>query len=129
MALPFLEAMGPIARAAVGEAARSSGVGSPIRMVCGGKPLGLMPDTFFPKGEGSGYRMPEVLEPLTRHRDNFSIFSNLDHDVGGGHSAVHSFLSGIKDQDASDWPEGNISVDQRAPGVCLSDRRKRSVSN
>ena len=27
---------------------------------------------------------------------------------------VHAFLSGIKDQDASDWPEGNISIDQRA---------------
>ena len=114
MALPFLEAMSPMTRAAVGEAARSSGVGSPMRMVCVGNPLGLMPDSFFPQGDGKGYRMPEVLQPLAKHREEFSIFSNLDHDVSGGHSAVHSFLSGIKDQDASDWPEGNISVDQRA---------------
>jgi hypothetical protein len=123
MALPFLEAMGPMARATVGEAARSSGVGSPMRMVCVGNPLGLMPDSFFPQGDGKGYRMPNVLEPLAKHREDFSIFSNLDHDVSGGHSAVHSFLSGIKDQDASDWPEGNISVDQRAAEFVGARRR------
>ncbi len=114
MALPFFEAMGPMSRAAVGAASKTSGVGSPMRMVCIGNPLGLMPDSFFPKGEGRDYELSELLRPVAKHRADFTVFSNLDHDVSGGHSAVHAFLSGIKDQDASDWPEGNISVDQRA---------------
>lgn len=114
MALPFLESMGPMTPKAVGAAAKTSPVGSPLRMVCMGNPLGLMPDSFFPRGEGKHYPLSDVLQPLAKHREDFTIFSNLDHDVSGGHSAVHAFLSGIKDQDASDWPEGNISVDQRA---------------
>jgi len=114
MALPFLESMGPMSLKAVGAAAKSSEVGSPMRMVCIGNPLGLMPDSFFPQGEGRDYEISELLRPIERHRKDFTVFSNLDHDISGGHSAVHAFLSGIKDQDASDWPEGNISVDQRA---------------
>lgn len=114
MALPFLEAMGPMSRAAVGAASESSGVGSPMRMVCIGNPLGLMPDSFFPKDEGRDYQMSEVLEPIAAHRSDFTLFSNLDHDVSGGHRGVHAFLSGIKDQNAANWPDGNISVDQRA---------------
>lgn len=114
MALPFLESMGPMAQHAVGTAAGSSAVGSPMRMVCIGNPLGLMPDSFFPTGQGKDYQLSELLQPISRHRNDFTVFSNLDHDVSGGHSAVHAFLSGIKDQNASDWPDGNISVDQRA---------------
>ncbi|MCB1121705.1 MAG: DUF1552 domain-containing protein [Verrucomicrobiae bacterium] len=114
MALPLLESMGPMSMKAVGAAAKTSPVGSPIRMVCIGNPLGLMPDSFFPTGEGENYKLSELLSPITKHRKDFTVFSNLDHDISGGHSAVHAFLSGIKDQDASDWPEGNISVDQRA---------------
>lgn len=114
MALPFFESMGPMSVKAVGAAAKTSAVGSPMRMVCIGNPLGLMPDSFFPKGMGRDYELSPLLQPIARHRDDFTIFSNLDHDISGGHSAVHAFLSGIKDSDASDWPEGNISVDQRA---------------
>ncbi len=114
LALPLFESMGPMSLRAVGPAAKTSAVGSPMRMVCIGNPLGLMPDSFFPKTGGSDYALPPLLRPLARHRKDFTVFSNLDHDVSGGHSAVHAFLSGIKDQDASDWPEGNISVDQRA---------------
>ncbi|HCR30627.1 MAG TPA: hypothetical protein DIV79_11485 [Opitutae bacterium] len=85
-----------------------------MRLVGISNPLGLMPDSFFPSEGGSDYELTPLLRPLARHRKDFTVFSNLDHDVSGGHSAVHAFLSGIKDQDASDWPEGNISVDQRA---------------
>ncbi|MDB2499875.1 DUF1552 domain-containing protein [bacterium] len=114
MALPFFESMGPMTVEAVGAAAKTSAAGSPMRMVCIGNPLGLMPDSFFPKGDGRDYELTPLLQPIARHRNDFTIFSNLDHDISGGHSAVHAFLSGIKDSDASDWPEGNISVDQRA---------------
>ncbi len=114
MAFPFFENMGTLSAKAVGAAAKTSGTGSPMRMVCIGNPLGLMPDSFFPRGEGPNYELSDLLRPIGRHRKDFTVFSNLDHDISGGHSAVHAFLSGIKDQDSSDWPEGNISVDQRA---------------
>ena len=85
-----------------------------MRLVCAGNPLGMLPDAFFPRENGADYQLPELLRPLERHRADFTVFSHLDHDVTGGHRGVHAFLSGIKDQDASDWPERNISVDQRA---------------
>lgn len=107
--LPFLDAMLPrFARAGAAEAA------SPMRMVCVGNPLGMLPDAFFPQETGAGYELPPVLEALKELRGDFTIFSHLDHDVSGGHRAVHAFLSGLRDKEASDWPDGNISVDQRA---------------
>lgn len=105
IALPMLEAMGPL-RAADNKPA--------MRLMCVGNPLGMLPEAFFPKSTGAGYEMTELLQPLARHRKDFTIFSHLDHDVAGGHRAVHSFLSGIKDQDATSWPSRNISLDQRA---------------
>ena len=103
VALPLLEA-----HAAAAEDS------PPMRLVCIGNPLGLLPDSFFPKTAGADYQTPELLEPLAHHRKDFTVFSHLDHDVSGGHRAVHAFLCGIRDQDASDWPERNISIDQRA---------------
>ncbi len=108
LALPMLDAMRSSTRAATPEST------PPRRMVCVGNPLGFLPDKFFPTESGFDYKLPDLLKPLAAHRNDFSVFSNLDHDVSGGHSAVHSFLSGIKDNDASDWPAANISVDQRA---------------
>ncbi|MCB1021901.1 MAG: DUF1552 domain-containing protein [Acidobacteria bacterium] len=85
-----------------------------MRMVCVGNPLGLLPEAFFPAETGAEYRTTELLKPLEARRKDFTVFSHLDHDVSGGHRAVHAFLCGIRDQDASDWPERNISIDQRA---------------
>jgi hypothetical protein len=107
IALPLFEAMRPVARAT--PAARA-----PMRLVCVGNPLGMLPDCFFPETPGSGYKTPELLEPLEAYRGHFTVCSHLDHDQAGGHRAVHSFLSGIKENEASDRPERNISVDQRA---------------
>jgi hypothetical protein len=106
LALPLLEAMQP----AWGADSKKP----PMRLVCVGNPLGMLPEAFFPTKTGAGYETTELLKPLDRHRKDFTIFSHLDHDVAGGHRAVHSFLSGIKDQDAMAWPSRNISIDQRA---------------
>lgn len=107
MALPLLDAMAPAARAAAHAAPT-------MRMVCIGNPLGMLPQAFFPQSAGAGYELPEALEPLAQLRDQFTVFSNLDHDVKGGHSAVHSFLSGIKDNESAGFADRNISLDQRA---------------
>lgn len=58
--------------------------------------------------------MPDTLKPLERHRDDFTVFSNLDHGISGGHACVPTLLNGIRPYLASNYPEGNISLDQKA---------------
>lgn len=110
LGLPLLEAMAPTdhrARAAANQP-------SPMRLICLGNPLGMLPDAFFPSSIGADYELPEALAPLKKHRRSFTIFSHLDHGLSGGHRVIHAFLTGLKDSEAKDWPDGNISIDQRA---------------
>lgn len=122
LGLPFLEAMWPLATA------RTAATGSPMRLVCLGNPLGMLPDAFFPSSVGLDYEMPEVLQPLEQHRKSFTIFSHLDHGLSGGHRAVHALLTGMKDSEAKNWPDGNISIDQRAAEVVGSQTRFPSLA-
>lgn len=94
-----------------------------MKMVCIGNSFGMYPDAFFPKKSGRDYQLPGLLKPLEQHCDDFTIFSNLDHGVKGGHHAVHSFLSGVKTEDAKSMPEGNISLDQRVAEFVGSSSR------
>ena len=50
-----------------------------MRMVCIGLEYGMHPEGFFPKETGRNYTMPELLKPLERLRQDFTIFSHLDH--------------------------------------------------
>lgn len=109
LGLPFFEAMRPGLRTA-----RAAGGSSPMRLVCLGNPLGMLPDAFFPTSTGADYELPEGLQPLEAHRKNFTVFSHLDHGLSGGHRVIHAFLTGLKDSEAKEWPDGNISIDQRA---------------
>ena len=87
----------------------------PTRMVAVGNAFGFYPSKFFPAETGPDYPAPHLLEPIVQaHRKDISIFSGLDHGVKGGHFAVHSFLSGVRQADAKGMPDGNISLDQRA---------------
>lgn len=83
-------------------------------MVAIGNLLGFYQPEFFPKAAGKDYEMPRLLKPLEPMREDFTLFGGLDHDVKGGHFAVHSFLTGVLSMDAKGRPEGNISLDQRA---------------
>src|SRR5436190_17356917 len=122
LGLPFFEAMRPGVRSA-----RAAVAPSPMRLVCLGNPLGMLPDAFFPTSTGANYELPEALQPLAKHRRNFTVFSHLDHGLAGGHRIVHSFLTGLKDSEAKDWPDGNISVDQRAAEAIGSQTRFPSL--
>jgi hypothetical protein len=95
---------------------RGSPVGAkrPTRMVCVGNMLGFYQPEFFPTKTGRGYDLPSLLQPMAPHQNDFTLFSGLDHGVKGGHFAIHSFLSGVRQVDAKGMPEGNISIDQRA---------------
>ncbi|MFT5303806.1 MAG: hypothetical protein ACI87E_005186 [Mariniblastus sp.] len=111
LTLPAMEAIVPKAVAAdVGYQARTES----RRLVCIGNSFGMYQPKFFPKEAGKNYQITPLLKPIERHRNDFTVFSNLDHGIKGGHFAVHSFLSGVQLDDAKAMPNGNISVDQRA---------------
>lgn len=107
LALPLLESLPAVARAA--ESARK-----PVRrFVCLSNNYGVYPQAFFPTKGGRDYEMPPTLKALEPHRADFTVFSNLDHGLQGGHACVPSLLSGVMPVVAANYPEMNISLDQK----------------
>lgn len=100
----------------------------PVRMVCVGNEFGMYPQSFWPSETGRDYKLSHLLEPLEKHRQDFTVFSHLDHGLKGGHFAVHTFLTGVKAQDAKAMPEGGISMDQRAAEFVGSQTRFPSLT-
>ena len=84
------------------------------RLVCVGGYLGFHQESIFPKQAGRDYEISPLLEPIAKHRDDFTIFSGLDHNLGGGHNSTKYFLSGIPVTQTKGYTEANISVDQKA---------------
>lgn len=119
LALPYLDAMAT--PAAVSEV--------PMRMACIGLNFGLVPQLFFPQGIGSDYELPDRLQPLKELRNDFTVFSGLDHGVNaqGGHGGVHAYLSGVLSKNSAGMPEANISVDQKAAQLVGSQTRYPSL--
>ena len=129
MALPALDSLGSL----------TFGAGSPVvaagapatgakNLVAIGNLLGFYQPEFFPEATGFDYEMPRLLQPLEEHRRDFTLYSGLDHDVKGGHFAVHSFLTGVLSMDAKGMPDGNISVDQRAAETVGGETRFPSLT-
>ena len=65
---------------------------------------------------------------MEKHRRDFTIFSNLDHGLTGGHTCVPTFLNGIRPDMAASFPEGNISIDQKAAEFVGSETRYPSLT-
>ncbi len=107
IALPVMESLAPHAVAA----SRKKAV---KRVVCLSNNYGVYPKAFFPAKPGADYELPETLRPIERHRKAFTVFSNLDHGIAGGHACVPTFLSGVMPYLAANFPEGNMSLDQKA---------------
>ena len=108
IALPMLESMMPAAHAAK--------AGKPVkRFVCLSSNYGIWKKGFFPNKEqpGTDYDMPETLKPLEKHRKDFTVFSHLDHGNTIGHQGVPVLLSGVRPHLASNYPDMNMSVDQK----------------
>jgi len=119
LALPFLDSM------AVGEVADDV----PMRMVCIGLNFGLVPQLFFPEQTGADYQLSERLKPLKKFRNDFTIFSGLDHGVQGqgGHGGVHAYLSGVLSKNSAGMKEANISIDQKAAQLVGAKTRYPSM--
>ena len=85
------------------------------RLVCVGTYLGFYQKSFFPKQTGFDYEAPELLRPLQHLRNDFSVFSGLDHRAGNGHKNWSTFLTGQK--------LNQVSLDQLvAPQIGQSTR-------
>ena len=106
LALPWLESMAVAAEPAM----------APRRMVCIGTHLGFVPGEFFPQTAGADFTAPRLLQPLEHLRNDYTVFSGLDHGVNGrgGHLGTHAFLSGIVGGNAKAYTNRNVSVDQIA---------------
>ena len=120
IALPTLESS---AFAFADDAEPLSKPSSPTRMVCVGNEFGMYPKSFWPESDGTDYKLTPLLQPLKPHRRDFTLFSNLDHGLKGGHFAVHTFLTGVKAADAKNARDGGISLDQRAAAFVGSRTR------
>ena len=86
IALPSLEAF-----AAEGETGESR---SARNFVAIGAYLGWHQKAFFPETAGPDYVTPQTLRPIEGYRDQFTVFSGLDHRAPNGHAAWINFLSG-----------------------------------
>ncbi|MGC6459576.1 MAG: DUF1552 domain-containing protein [Akkermansiaceae bacterium] len=124
LGLPLLEAMLP-----TGKAAQTASRKATKRMICLTNNYGVYQKAFFPDQTqiGRNYDLPPTLKPLERHRNEFSVFSNLDHGLTGGHACVPTFLNGIRPDMAAGFPEGNISMDQKAAEFIGSATRFSSM--
>ncbi|MCH2204075.1 MAG: DUF1552 domain-containing protein, partial [Fuerstiella sp.] len=87
---------------------------NPRRLVCIGSHLGYYPGGFFPETAGKNYKSSPTLQPIDGHRDDFTVFSNLDDGMTGGHKGVQAFLSGIRKDESSGFPDKNMTIDQVA---------------
>ena len=125
LALPALESF----------AAVDSGRGRLVkarRMVCVGTYLGFYQGAFFPEQAGADYELSTLLQPLAAHRDDFTVFSGLDHRAPNGHGAWNNFLCGQSpnhyslDQQVAD----EIGGETRFPSLQLSaGKASRTMSH
>jgi hypothetical protein len=72
----------------------------------------MIMDAFFPTTAGLDAALPDNLKQLEDLRGKFTVFSNLDHGLNGGHAGTHAFLSGVRYNEAAGLPNGNITLDQ-----------------
>lgn len=120
MALPWLEAMGPLTSWAT--AAEGAPV-APNRMAFLYVPNGINMADWTPKEEGANYEMPTILKHLEKHRSEMLVLTGLtadkaraNGDGGGDHArALSAFLTGCqpKKTDGNEIRAG-VSVDQVA---------------
>ncbi|TWU47470.1 hypothetical protein Poly51_52700 [Rubripirellula tenax] len=89
LALPMLESISP-------RRATAAAVSSPRtkRLVTIGTYLGFHLPSFSPSEQGRDYTMSPVLKPLEDLRNEFSVFSGLDHRAPNGHQNWKNYLTG-----------------------------------
>src|SRR5207237_4772075 len=78
-------------------------------------PLGVKPQTFFPRAAGRDYEPSKYLELLKEFRSDLTVVSGLSHpDVGPSHDSNQSFLTGAPHPERRAGFRNSISLDQFA---------------
>jgi hypothetical protein len=133
IALPWLDAMGPVSSWAADTAAAKA---APNRMAILYVPNGKIMQEWTPESEGTSFELPAILEPLKDLREDFMVLSGLTADKarahgdgGGDHArALSAFLTGAQPRktDGTDIRAG-ISVDQVAAARLGDETRLPSL--
>jgi hypothetical protein len=123
LALPFLESMNPV----FGTTALND---PPKRMVFICTALGLHPPNLWPTSSGANYESTPYLDRLKDHRDQFTLFSGLQHEDQTGrqpHDSEMTFLTAARKPGMGGF-RNSISVDQVAASHVGDQTRFRSVT-
>ena len=127
IALPAFESLG-FRRCA----AAAAGATPPKRLVFLGFGWGVTEDEWYPKiGEpGAGYTLPALLEPLAKHKADFSIVQGLwNRLTSNGHYGSTFWLTGANEYGAPGQSFFNsVSVDQVAGRSLGTDTRFESLA-
>lgn len=109
IALPFLEIMGGKARAAPDRI-------DPPRLACFYIPGGIAKHAWFPAEIGRNYTLSASHKPLERHRDDFTVLTNLSHIQGRitGHVHPYNWLTGHNINLTPGAITNTVSMDQVA---------------
>jgi hypothetical protein len=98
LALPFLESF------AEKPEQSTTNNSSAKRFLAIGSNLGWYRKAFYPEQTGKNYSAPSLIQVIEQHRQDFTIFSGLDHRAGNGHGNWDNFLCGQS--------KGSHSLDQ-----------------
>lgn len=108
LALPMLESMTSVFAAP----AKAAADAAPRRMFAICNNLGLLPDQFFPTGNGRDYTPSPYLEMLAAQRNDFTVFSGVSHPfVDGSHASEACFLTAAPHPGSGSF-RNSISLDQ-----------------
>lgn len=106
LTLPLLESLRPQTASADDVSGDRTAETPARRLICVGSNLGLYRKALYPEQSGRDYETTPLLEPLSKHRKDFSVFSGFDHRAGNGHNNWDNYLCG---RDV-----GSVSLDQLA---------------
>ena len=123
LCLPLLESFTPKAMAA-GKAGKS-----PKRLICLSYSWGVSKDDWFPKDAGKDYKFTKCLEPMKRHKADFSVLSHLSNKrATNGHWGTTTWLTSADVKSTPGKPfQNSISVDQVAARQLGIDTRFASL--
>lgn len=119
LSLPFLESLAQKAGASEQEPT------FPQRAVFCMWGLGLNGRDFTPKQTGKNYELTPILEPLSAHKNDFTVISGLKLTHSGGHGGDRTFLTGTNTHEAGS--QLRVSCDQELAAVIGNDTRYRSL--
>lgn len=122
IALPLLESMEPVGRAAD---AGSAGP-PPARLAFLYLGTGWNTNELFPKTPGPNHETTRLLAPLTPHKGSFTVLQGMYLEFGGGHDGDVTFLTGA-DASARTGKKNTISCDQVAAKFLGPKTRYKSL--